>query len=82
MHDITITIRHNGEKHTVPTQNTIILDDLLQQLAGRGILASGQGWVVTKLNENTALDLGLSLVDNHVSDGDTLELASPTKAGA
>ena len=32
MNDITIIIRYGGEKQSIPTQDNIILDDLLQQL--------------------------------------------------
>ena len=82
MNEITITIRYNGEKQTVPTQDNIILDDLLQQLGDRGTLPQNQNWVVTKMGSNEALDLGRTLADNQVGDGDILDLALPTKAGA
>ena len=81
MNEITITIRYAGEKQSVPTQDDIILEDLLQQLAGRGNLPQNQAWVVTKQGGTAALDLGASLADNHIVDGDVLDLALPTKAG-
>ena len=82
MKEITISIRYNGEKFPVPTQDDIMLDDLLQQLGDRGMIPAGQNWVVTKMDEDYALDFGLSLADNGIMDGDVLELALPTKAGA
>ena len=82
MRDITIVIRYGGEKQTVPTQSDIILDDLLQQLGDRDCLPRGMNWVVTKMGENNALDLGVSLEENKIVDGDVLDLALPTKAGA
>ncbi len=82
MNEITIVIRYAGNKHTVPTQDNIILDDLLQQLSDRGTLTAGQNWVVTKMGGNSALDLGRTLADNGIGDGDILDLALPTKAGA
>lgn len=81
MTDITITIRYNGEKFPVPTQDGIILDDLLSQLADQGRLPGNQNWLVTKNNSNSALALDRTLADNDVSDGDVLDLALPTKAG-
>lgn len=82
MNDITITIRYGGEKQSVPTQDGIILDDLLQQLGDHGSLPQNQNWVVTKMGGDAALDLSQSLADNHIVDGDILDLALPTKAGA
>lgn len=82
MNNINIIIRFNAEKQSVPTQSDIILDDLLQQLGDRDVLPRNQNWVVTKMDSNTALDLGLSLADNHITDGDVLDLALPSKAGA
>lgn len=81
MNDITITIRYGGEKQSVPTQDNIILDDLLQQLGDRGSLPQGQSWVVTKMGGDSAMDLGRTLADNGITDGDILDLALPTKAG-
>lgn len=82
MNDITITIRYGGEKQSVPTQDGIILDDLLQQLGDHGSLPQNQNWVVTKMGGDAALDLSQSLAENHIVDGDILDLALPTKAGA
>lgn len=82
MNDISIIIRYAGEKQTVPTQDSIVLDDLLQQLGDRGSLPQEQGWVVTKMGGDRALDLGLSLAENGITDSDILDLALPTKAGA
>lgn len=82
MNEITITIRYGGEKHSVPTQDNIILDDLLQQLGDRGTLPRGQSWIVTRMGADMALDLGQSLAENGITDGDVLDLALPTKAGA
>ena len=79
--NITITIRYGGEKQSIPTQNDIVLEDLLQQLSDRGTLPKNQTWLVTKNGENIALDLGASLADNNIGDGDILDLALPTKAG-
>lgn len=81
MKNIAITIRYGSEKQFVPTQDNIILDDLLQQLGDRGCLPQGQSWVVTKMGENVAMDLGRTLADNGIVDGDVLDLALPTKAG-
>lgn len=81
MNEITITIRYAGEKQSIPTQDDILLDDLLQQLADRGSLPQNQNWVVTKKGGDLALDLGATLADNHIVDGDILDLALPTKAG-
>ena len=81
MNDITIIIRSGGEKQSIPTQDNIILDDLLQQLGDRGSLPQGQSWVVTKMGGDAAMDLGRSLADNGIADGDILDLALPTKAG-
>ena len=79
--NINIIIRYGGEKQSVPTQNDIILDDLLQQLSDRGSLPQNQNWVVTKLGKDTALDLSATLAANNIVDGDILDLALPTKAG-
>ena len=81
MNNITIIIRFNGEKQSVPTQSNVILEDLLNQLANRGVLPQNENWVVTKMNGDTALDLGRSLEANHIVDNDVLLLALPTKAG-
>ncbi len=81
MTDITITIRYDGQKQSVPTQDGIILDDLLQQLGDQGRLPKDQNWIVTKSDGNTALSLDRSLAANGVKDGDILDLALPTKAG-
>lgn len=67
MNDITIIIRYGGEKQSIPTQNNIILDDLLQQLGDRGSLPQGQSWVVTKMGGDAAMDLGRTLADNGIS---------------
>lgn len=81
MNEITITIRYGGEKQSVPTQDDILLEDLLQQLSDRGSLPQNQNWVVTKKGADAALDLGASLADNNIVDGDIIDLALPTKAG-
>jgi hypothetical protein len=81
MNEITITIRYAGEKQSVPTQDDILLEDLLQQLSDRGSLPQNQNWVVTKKGADAALDLGATLAANNVVDGDILDLALPTKAG-
>ena len=82
MKDISITIRYEGNKQSVPTRDDIILDDLLSQLAEQGRIPSGQNWIVTKAGGDTALPLDRSLADNNISDGDILDLALPSKAGA
>lgn len=82
MNEITIIIRYNAEKQSIPTQDDIILEDLLQQLGDRGSLPQNQNWVVTKMGGESALDLGLTLAENNVVDGDILDLALPSKAGA
>ena len=81
MNEITITIRYAGEKQSIPPQDDILLEDLLQQLSDRGSLPQNQNWVVTKKGADAALDLGASLADNNIVDGDILDLALPTKAG-
>lgn len=81
MNEITITIRYAGEKQSIPTRDDILLEDLLQQISDRGSLPQNQNWVVTKEGSDTALDLGASLADNNIVDGDILNLALPTKAG-
>lgn len=81
MNEITIIIRYAGEKQSIPTQDDILLEDLLQQLSDRGSLPQNQNWVVTKKGTDAALDLGASLADNNIVDGDILDLALPTKAG-
>lgn len=81
MNNITIIIRYAGEKQEIPTQDSIILEDLLQQLGDRGVIPANQSWVVTKMGQDTALDLGRSLAENKITDGDILDLALPTKAG-
>ncbi len=81
MKDINITIRYDGEKHPVTTQDNIILDDLLQQLADRRDLPGGQGWVVTKMGDDSAMDQGRTLAENGIRDGDILDLGLLTKAG-
>lgn len=81
MNDIEIIIRYGGEKQSIPTTDDIILDDLLQQLGGRGRLPQGQSWVVTKMNCDSALDLSRTLAANGIGDGDILDLALPTDAG-
>ena len=60
MTKLTIIIRYNAEKHTVPTQSDIILEDLIQQLSDRGVLPN-QTFVATKYGTETALDLGATL---------------------
>lgn len=82
MNEITIVVRYGGEKQSIPTQDNIILDDLLQQLGDRHTIPQGQSWVVTKMGSDSALDLGRSLADNGITDGDILDLALPTKAGS
>ena len=79
MTKLTIIIRYNAEKHTVPTQSDIILEDLIQQLSDRGVLPN-QTFVATKYGTETALDLGATLEENGIQDNDVLAL--PTKAGA
>ena len=81
MNEITITIRYAGEKQSIPTQDDILLEDLLQQLSDRGSLPQNQNWVVTTKGADVAFDLGASLADNNIVDGDILDLALPTKAG-
>ena len=81
MTKLTIIIRYNAEKNTVPTQNDIVLEDLLQQLSDRGVLPN-QTFVATMYGTETALDLGATLEENGVQDNDVIDLALPTKAGA
>lgn len=81
MKEITIVIRYGSEKHQIPTQDDIILEDLLQQFSDRMNLDKTAGWVVSKEGQETALDLGRSLADNGVVDGDILDLALPGKGG-
>ena len=81
MTKLTIIIRYNAEKHTVPTQSDIILEDLIQQLSDRGVLPN-QTCVATKYGTETALDLGATLEENGIQDNDVIDLALPTKAGA
>ena len=78
---ITVTIRYGGEKQAVPTQSDIVLDDMLQQLGDMGRIPKGEVWVVTKMGGDTAMDLGKTLEENGIVDGDVLDLALPTKAG-
>ncbi len=81
MKEITIIIRYGSEKHQIPTQDDIILEDLLQQFSDRMSLDKTAGWVVSKEGQETALDLSRSLADNGVVDGDILDLALPGKGG-
>jgi hypothetical protein len=81
MKEITIFIRYASEKQSVPTQDDIVLDDLLQQLADRGALPQGKSWVVFKEGKNTAMDLGRTLAENGIVDGDVLDLGLTSMAG-
>ena len=81
MNEINVIIRYGGEKQSISTMDNIILDDLLDQLGERGSLPKGQSWVVTKLGDDMAMDLGHTLLENGIEDGDVLDLALPTKAG-
>lgn len=81
MTKLTIIVRYIGEKHTVPTQSDIVLEDLLQQLSDRGVLPN-HTFVATKYGTETALDLGATLEENGIQDNDVIDLALPTKAGA
>lgn len=80
MENITIYIRYN-EKFEVPTQNNIVLADLLSQLADRGNIPQGQSWIVVKQNSTTPLELGRTLSELGIRDGDVLDLGLPNKAG-
>ena len=82
MSNINITIRYGGETHEISTQDDIVLDDLLQQMAGQGRLPTNMAWAVTKKEGNLALQLDKTLADNKVVDGDILYLALPTKGGS
>jgi hypothetical protein len=82
MNDMTVFIRSGGSKEAIPTQNDIVLQDLLNQLAGRGIISAAPNFIVTKVGSEEALDQGLTLADLGVVDQDVLDLALPTKAGA
>lgn len=82
MSEITVIIRYNGQKDTIPTQSDIILGDLIEQLASRGIIAAGQQYLATKSGAEEALDHSLSLEDQGIGDGDIIDLALPVKAGA
>lgn len=82
MNEISIIIRYNGQKETIPTQSNIILGDLLEQIANRGIIAPGQHYLVTKSGLEDALDHSSTLSELGIGDGDTLDLALPVKAGA
>jgi len=81
MNDITIYIRYNTEKSDFTCPDSIILGDLLSQLAGRGFLTPGLNYVVVKGSSEEALDQTRSLHDNGVQDGDVLDVAAPGKAG-
>lgn len=82
MNEISVIIRYNGQKETIPTQSDIILGDLLEQIADRGVITPGQHYLVTKSGFEEALDHSLSLASLGVGDGDVLDLALPVKAGA
>ena len=81
MNDITIYIRYKDSKSDYTCPDTIILGDLLNQLAGRGVLDRGLNYVVVKGDSEEALDQTLSLQENGVQDGDVLDVAAPGKAG-
>ena len=81
MNEINVTIRYMGEKHTYPTQDDVILEDLLQQIAQRSNMPERHDWIVTKAGGDTALNLGATLAANNIVDGDILDLALPTKGG-
>ena len=81
-HEITLTIRYGGEKKSIDTDDTIVLDDLLGQLVDRGDLPQSRHWVVTKMGDETAMDPSMTLAENGIANGDVLDLALPTKAGA
>ena len=81
MRNITVIIRFGGEKKSFPTRDDVILDDFLQQLGGQGVTPAGQNWLVTKMGSEEALDLGRSFADNHVEDGDVLDLGNIEKGG-
>lgn len=82
MNAITIIIRNNGQKDSIETQPDIILGDLMEQLASRGIIASGQHYLATKSGSEEALDHSCSLEELGIGDGDIIDLALPVKAGA
>lgn len=83
MNEITVIIRYNGQKETIPTQSDIILGDLIEQLASRGsFITAGQQYLATKSGTEEALDHGRSLEDLGIGDGDIIDLATPVKAGA
>lgn len=85
MNEITITIRCNGQKESIPTQSDIILGDLIEQLASRsdnGNITAGQQYLATKSGTEEALDHSRSLADLGIGDGDIIDLAAPVKAGA
>lgn len=81
MNEINVTIRYMGEKNTYPTQDDVILEDLLLQLAQRSNLPERHDWIATKMGGDTALNLGATLAANNIVDGDILDLALPTKGG-
>lgn len=81
MSNITITIRYGGETETASTPDDIILEDLLQQLADLGRLPKGQKWEVKKKGSDIALELGKTLEDNKVVDGDTLNVGLTNSGG-
>ena len=81
MSNVTITICYGGETQTASTQDDIILEDLLLQLADQGRLPKGQSWEVTKKGCDTALDLGTTLEANKSVDGDTLNVGLHNSGG-
>ena len=81
MNDITIYIRYKNSKSDYTCPDTIILGDLLSQLADRGVLDRGLNYVVVKGDSEEALDQTVSLQANGVQDGDVLDVAAPGKGG-
>ena len=81
MKEITFMISSNGTKESVTYPNDLLLGTVIRECADHGIIPQSSQYLITKENESE-LDLGRSLADNGIEEGDVLYVGSITKAGA
>ena len=78
--NMNVVIRANGRKECIPTQNDIILEDLIGQLIIRDKIPNGN-YTVTRQGMNDSLNQARSLEELAISDGDVLDLSSVGEGG-
>ena len=78
--NMSVIIRENGQKHNIPTQDDIVLEDLIEQLISRQTLHNGN-YMVSREGMSDGLNQARTLSELSISDGDILDLSSVGNAG-